>query len=451
MTERSCDVVIIGAGTAGLKAYKAAVARGGDVVIVERGPGGSTCTRYGCMPSKLLLAAARHVHQARVAGGFGVVTGEVSVDAAKLWERLRRERDRFVDAVLKEYHAIPTNRVIHGSARFIGSDMIAVGEERITARRGIVIATGAHPIVPDMLEPVRDLVHTHETIFELDGLPDAMAVLGAGPVGIELAQAFARLGVAVTVIDAGGKIGGLHDPETNAAAIEALSAEVTLRLGVEASAAATGDGRARLFWDGGEVVVDLILAATGRPPSLDDLALETTGIALDDHGTPEFDEATRRCGDSRIFIAGDAGAWRPVLHEAARGGRIAGDVAMGGAPARPLPALAVTFTEPNLVEVGTPFDKLPENASIEEVTVADNGRATADGADQGLVRLYAAADGKLLGASIAAPGGEHLGQLVALAIDRGMDVATFADQCWYHPTVEEMLQNVARDVAGIHD
>lgn len=451
MTERSCDVAIIGAGTAGLKAYKAAVARGGDVVIVERGPGGSTCTRYGCMPSKLLLAAARHAHQARVAATFGIVTGDVLVDAAKLWDRLRRERDRFVAAVLNEYHAIPADRVIHGSARFTGADTIAVGDQRITAKRGIIIATGAHPIVPDMLEPVRNLVHTHETIFELDGLPEAMAVLGAGPVGIELAQAFARLGVSVTVIDPGDTIGGLNDPQTNAAAIEALSDEVTLRLGVEASAAATGDGRARLYWDGGEIVVDLILAATGRPPSLDGLALETTGIALDDHGTPTFDEATRRCGDSRIFIAGDAGAWRPVLHEAARGGRIAGEVAMGGAPARPLPALAVTFTEPNLVEVGTPFDKLPDGASIEDVNVADNGRATADGKGQGLVRLYAGPDGRLLGASIAAPAGEHLGQLVALAIDRGMDAATFADQCWYHPTVEEMLQTVARDIAGIDD
>lgn len=451
MTERNCDVAIIGAGTAGLKAYKAAVARGGDVVIVERGPGGSTCTRYGCMPSKLLLAAARHAHQARMSDTFGVVTGEVTIDAAKLWDRLRRERDRFVAAVLDEYHAIPADRVIHGSARFTGPDTLAIGDDRITAKRGIIIATGAHPIVPDMLEPVRDLVHTHETIFELDGLPTAMAVLGAGPVGIELAQAFSRLGVAVTVIDAGDKVGGLHDPETNAAAIAALSDEVTLQLGIEASAAATGDGRARLHWDGGEVVVDLILAATGRPPSLDGLALETTGIALDDQGTPKFDEATRRCGDSRIFVAGDAGAWRPVLHEAARGGRIAGEVAMGGGPARPLPALAMTFTEPNLVEVGTPFDNLPDRASVEDVAVADNGRATAENEGQGLVRLYADADGKLLGASIAAAGGEHLGQLVALAIDRDMDAATFADQCWYHPTVEEMLQNVARDIAGIDD
>lgn len=448
MNERNCDVAIIGAGTAGLKAYKAAVARGADAVIIERGPGGSTCTRVGCMPSKLLIAAARIAHQARGAADFGILTGEVRVDAANVWSRVRRERDRFVASVMEDYQAIPAGHVVHGTARFTGPDTVVVGNDCITASKGIIIATGGHPIVPDTLDPVRHLVHTHETIFELEGLPETMAVLGAGPLGLELAQAFARLGVAVTVLDAGDTIGGLKDPETNAAAIAALRREFAIELGAEASASLDSDGRASLQWSGGAITVDLVLAATGRPPSLDDLDLATTGIALDDHDTPLFDETSRRCGDSAIFIAGDANAWRPVLHEAARGGRIAGDVAMGGPPARPIPVLAIAFTEPNLVEVGTPFDTLPEGARIGQASVADNGRATADGADQGLVRLYADSDGTLLGASIVTPEGEHLGHLVALAIDRGMDAATFADQAWYHPTVAELLQSAARDLLG---
>lgn len=448
MNERSCDVVIIGAGTAGLKAYKAAVARGGEVVIVERGPGGSTCTRVGCMPSKLMIAAARMAHHARKAPDFGIVIGDVSIDAAKLWGRVRRERDRFVASVLDEYHTIPSDRVVHGSARLAGPDTVVVGDDRITARHGIVIATGARPILPDLLDPVRTLVHTHETIFDLPDLPTAIAVLGAGPLGLELAQAFARLGVDVTVLDEGDRIGGLKDPATNAAAIGALGEEVTLRLGVEVEASSTADGRARLSWADGEVVVDLVLAATGRPPALDDLALETTDLALDEHGTPEFDRGTHRSGDSNIFIAGDADAWRPVLHEAARGGSIAGDVAMGGPPAKILPALAIAFTEPALVEVGRSFDQLPDDARIGQAAVEDNGRATADGESLGLVRLYADHGGRLLGASIVAPDGEHLGHLVALAIERGMSVADFADQSWYHPTVEELLQTAARNLLG---
>lgn len=451
MKERTCDVAIIGAGTAGLKAYKAVAARGGQPIIVERGAGGSTCTRVGCMPSKLLIAAARVAHQARGAGRFGIDVGSVSVDADKVWSRVRRERDRFVASVLDEYHAIPADHVVHGVARFTGPHTIAIGDDHVTATCGIVIATGGHPIIADMLDPVRDLVHTHETIFELTDLPATMAVLGAGPLGLELAQAFARLGVAVTVIDEGDMIGGLKDPKTNAAAITALGDEVTLQLGVKASASLTGDGRARLSWSDGEVEVDLVLAATGRPPSLDSLDLATTGLELDEHGTPLFDKSTRRCGDSDIFIAGDANAWRPVLHEAARGGRIAGDVAMGGPAAKAIPPFAITFTEPNLTEVGMSFDTLPDDVRIGEATVADNGRATADGEDQGLCRLYADADGTLLGASIVAPDGEHLGHLVALAIERGMDATAFADQAWYHPTTAEMLQSAARDVLHTHD
>lgn len=446
VNERCYDVVVIGAGTAGLKAYKAATARNADVLMVERGSGGSTCTRVGCMPSKLLIAAARMAHNAHRAHDFGITVGDISVNPARLWARVRAERDRFVASVLEEYHAIPKDRVIHGTARFAGPDTIIVGDDRISAKRGIIIATGARPIIPSLLDPVRELVHTHETIFELNDLPVAMAVIGAGPLGLELAQAFARLGVDVTVLDEGNSIGGLKDPATNTAAIDALGDEINLKLGVSVDATLTVDNRARLAWSDGEVVVDLVLAATGRPPAIQDLNLDATGLALDDYGTPLFDRSNHRCGGSNIFIVGDADAWRPVLREAARGGSIAGDVAMGGIPPSMLPAFAVAFTEPNLSEVGISFDSLPEDVQIGAAEVRDNGRAVADGETQGLVRLYADADGKVIGASIVAPAGEHLGHLASLAIDRGMNVAELADQRWYHPTIEELLQSAARDI-----
>ncbi|QNE32955.1 dihydrolipoyl dehydrogenase [Sphingomonas sp. NBWT7] len=451
MTGKVVDVIVIGAGTAGLKAYKAATARGADTLIIERGPGGSTCTRCGCMPSKLLIAAARAAHQARQAGQFGIEVGAVRVDAAAVWQRVRRERDRFVASVLEEYHAIPDDRRLHGSARFDGANSVVVGGRRIEARRGIVIATGARPIIPDGFDDVRHLVQTHETIFERGGLPRSLAVLGAGPLGLELAQAFARLGVDVAVFDPGSTIAGLKDPDCNGAAIDAIGSEVHLHLETKAQASAAGGDRATLSWDGGELVVDCILAATGRAPAMQDLGLEDTGIALDDDGVPVFDRRSHRCGDSRIFVAGDADAWRPVLHEAARGGRIAGEVAAGGEPPRCLPAFSVAFTEPGIAQVGMAFVDLPPDARIGSTTVADNGRATVDGHTHGLVKLYGDRAGKLIGASIVAPDAEHLGHLVALGIDRDIDVATFADQAWYHPTLEEMLQSAARDLAGIED
>ena len=451
MTERRCDVAVIGAGTAGLKAYKAASARGADVVLIERGEGGSTCTRFGCMPSKLLIAAGRAAHDARGAGLFGIAAGPVRIDDAAVLGRMRAERDRFTASVLDDYHAIPADRRVQGSARFTGPGTLAVGD--LTIRAGaVVVAVGARPIVPEPFQPAAAVTHTHETIFEIDALPRRLAVIGAGPLGIELAQAFARLGAEVTVLDDGETVAGMSDPEARAAAIAALGEEVRLALGVEAKAEMAGDA-AIVRWTGnepGEVKVDLILVAAGRPPVLDDLDLAAAGVPLDDDGVPRFEETTRTCGDSGVFVAGDAaGNWRPVLHEAARGGTIAGRVAAGGEAARPWPRFAVTFTELNLVEVGTRFPDLPEGSRIGCAKVTDNGRARADGHEAGLVRLYADADGKLLGASIVAPEGEHLGHLVALAIDRGMDAETFADQPWYHPTVEEMLQQAARDLAGI--
>lgn len=451
MTDKVVDVIVIGAGTAGLKAYKAATARGADTIVIERGSGGSTCTRCGCMPSKLLIAAARAAHQARQAGRFGIEIGTISVDAAAVWQRVRRERDRFVASVLEEYHSIPADQRVHGGARFDGENSVVVGDRRIEARRGIVIATGARPIVPDGFEDVRHLVHTHETIFDLDALPQSLAVLGAGPLGLELAQAFARLGVDVAVFDPGSTVGGLKDPDCNAAAIDAIGSEVRLHLETKARASAAGGDQAKLGWDGGELVVDCILAATGRAPAMQDLGLEDTGIALDDDGVPVFDRRSHRCGDSRIFVAGDADAWRPVLHEAARGGRIAGEVAAGGEPPRCLPAFSVAFTEPGIAQIGTAFADLPPDARIGKATVADNGRATIDGHTHGLVKLYGDRAGKLIGASIVAPDAEHLGHLVALGIDRDIDVATFADQAWYHPTLGELLQSAARDLAGIED
>ena len=451
MRDLTCDVAIIGAGTAGLNACKAATAAGADVLLIERGPGGSTCTRVGCMPSKLLIAAGRAAHRARGAARFGIKVDAVAVDGVAVLARVRRERDFFVQSVLDQYHAIPEERRIHGEARFLGPDRLQVGDDTCITAKSIIVAAGAHPIVPKSLEAVKAHVRTHETIFEIEALPDSMAVLGAGPLGLELAQAFARLGVAVTVFDEAETLGKLGDPEAGAAAKAALGREIDLKLGVKVEAKIGEGGRPELTWTGaerGSRQVDLILAATGRPPNLDPLNLAAAGLPLDEDGVPCFDKTTHRCGDSNIFIAGDVDAWRPVLHEAARGGRIAGTVAAGGSAPRVLPAFSIAFTEPNLVEVGTRFDSLPEGARVSTIKVADDARSHIDGADEGVVRLYADDAGMLTGATIVADGGEHLGHLVALGIDRGITAADFADQPWYHPTIEEMLQEGAR---GLRD
>lgn len=450
MTGRTCDVLIVGGGTAGLKAYKAAVAAGADVIIVEKGPGGSTCTRKGCMPSKLMIAAGRTAHVARTAGEFGIGVGPVTVDGPAVLERVRRLRDGFVDSVLEEYHAIPEDRRLHGEARFVAPDAVEVNGERIGAK-AIVIAVGASPTVPPPLEPAAGLVRTHEDIFEITDLPRRLTVIGAGPQGMELAQAFARLGSEVTLLDQSKTVGHLKDPFAAAEAEKAFADVVDLHLEVDVSAEMRGDAEVVVRWTGkseGEAVVDLILVSAGQKPSLGALNLEATGLELDDHGTPVFDHRTRRCGKSSIYMAGDAGAWRPVLHEAARGGRIAGEGAAGLDAPPQIPSLAIAFCEPNLVEVGTSFPDLPEGAIIGCAPCSDNGRTKVDGLTDGTVRLYADKDGVLIGATIVSLGGEHLGHAAAHAILHGATLNEFADATWYHPTVEELLQTAASDAAG---
>ena len=447
LTTRHCDVAIIGAGTAGLHAYKSATRAGADVLLIERGPGGSTCTRTGCIPSKLLIAAGRSAADARKADVFGIVVTGVAVEGRAVMRRLKAERDKAEGQIRDQYQAIPEEHRLHGEARFTAATRLAVGETVVEAR-SVIIAVGAHAEVPASLEPVRALVHTHETIFEIEDLPETLAVVGAGPLGLGLAQAFARLGVAVTLLDKSDKVGALADPVAEIAARDALHQDFTLHLGVEVEAVMAA-GKARLSWTGddqGTIDVDMVLAATGRPPELASLNLIAAGVAVNDKGVPVFNPDTRQCGDARVFVAGDVGKWRPVLHEAARGGTIAGAVAAGGDPPAPVPPLSIAFTEPNLVEVGTKFGALPEGAIVGEAKATDNARSGIDAQDEGLVRLYADGSGKLLGGTIVLTGGEHLGQSLALAIERGMDAAGLADQAWYHPCLEEMLQAAARDI-----
>ncbi|WP_375427230.1 dihydrolipoyl dehydrogenase [uncultured Sphingomonas sp.] len=444
----TCDVAIIGAGTAGLAAWRAATGAGKHAVIVERGPGGTTCARVGCMPSKLMLAAGRAARDARRAGMFGVRTGAVEIDGAAVLARMRAERDFFTASARESWFAVPPEQRIDGAARFVGPTAFQIEDGARIEAGAVIIATGGAPLVPPVLEPVAALVCTNETIFEIEALPMRLAVLGAGAQGMELAQAFAWLGVAVTVIDNGATVAKLSDPEAATIVREAFASLVELRLETELESSELVDGLARLRWTGGQGEFDLVLAASGRPPELKPLDLEAVGLKLDDHGTPLFDPVTRRCGGSAVFMAGDAGANRAVLHEASREGEMAGLVASGLRPRDRLPVLALTFTEPQIALVGCDHDELPDGHRIGQAVFAENGRVRVDESQDapGVARVYADGEGKLIGGTIVGPGAEHLGHLLAHAVARGLTAAAFEDAVFYHPCVEETLQNAVRDL-----
>jgi dihydrolipoamide dehydrogenase len=443
MTTLTCDVAVIGAGTAGLAAERSARRAGAKTLLIDDGFGGTTCASVGCMPSKLLIAAAHAAHAIRAAAVFGICAQELVIDGPAVMGRVRQERDAFVAGTLKSIAGIPDEIKVRARAHFVDQTRLALDDGRFVSAKAIVIATGSRPMVPDMFRTLGPLALTNETIFELADLPASIAVIGAGPLGLELAQALVRLGVTVEVFDQGERIAGLHDAEVAAELTLILKREMPIRLGVKISVEREGDA-VSLSWSrksAGTKRFERLLIATGRPPQLADLGLEVSGLALDKHGTPLFDRNSMQCGTAPVFMAGDACGQVPVLHEAASEGAIAGrnaasfpTVHLSGRSV----ALAIMFTDPPLAVLGRPS---AEGDIIGSASYADQGRAKVEARNAGLVRLYADREhGRLVGAAMLGPAMDHMAHLLAWAIERGETASGLLDMPFYHPTFEEGLK-----------
>ncbi len=455
------DVAIIGAGTAGMAAYRAALRHTDRVLLIESGVYGTTCARVGCMPSKLLIAAADAAHSARHADRVGIHVPELRIDGRAVMARVRSERDRFVGFVVDAVEAWPAAHRRLGHARFIDGHTLAVegpeGETGVQAER-IVIATGSRPAEPPAWRAaLGDRLIVNDDVFDWTDLPSSVAVVGAGVIGLELAQALHRLGVRVRLYGRSPWIGPLTDPPLQALAREVFSGEFPLTLDVQVlQPRREGDAVAMrsVHADGSvhEERFEYLLAATGRRPNVDALGLEHSGLALDAQGVPVFDRRSGQIGTSATFMAGDAADDRPLLHEAADDGRIAGDNA-GRWPdvrARPRRApLAVVFSEPQIALAGATHAALvASGASFETgaVSFADQGRSRVMGRNQGALRVYAErGSGRLLGAEMIGPAAEHLGHLLAWSVQRGDTVQQMLDSPFYHPVVEEGLRTALRD------
>lgn len=457
MRERECDVAVIGAGTAGLAAYRAARDKGARAILIERGPGGTTCARVGCMPSKLLIAAAEAAHGARGTDIFGIRVESVRVEGPAVLARLRRERDRFVGSVLDAVEAFPEDDRVAGQARFVESRTLEIDGQTRVRFGAAVIATGSSPAVPEPLRGLGDRLLTTDTLFEIPDLPSSLAVLGLGAVGIEIAQAMARLGVRVTALDSGSTIAGLTVPALVAEAVDIFSRDFTLHRGARVEGAERIGDAVRLDWTDADgrsrsTEVSHVLSAAGRPPNVSGLGLDTNGLALREDGMPAFDRRSLICEGAPILIAGDANAWRPVLHEASRQGRIAGEnaaaLALGKAPDAPTPwpALAMVFTHPQAASVGAPFDPKAEGRIVAHTSFEDQGRARTEGVNRGGASLWAAPDGRLLGGELLGPAVEHLAQIVSNALRDNLTVREMADRPVYHPTVEEGVNTILSEM-----
>lgn len=445
MADLACDVAIIGAGTAGLAAERSARAEGATTLLIDDRFAGTTCSTVGCMPSKLLIAAAEAAHAVRHAGVFGVRVEQSMIDGPAVMERVRRERDAFVASAKESFAALPPGVAIQAFARFVGPDELLLDDGRRVKARAFVIASGSAPQVPSELDDVRDRLLTNDTLFELRDLPKSVGVIGAGPLGLEMAQALARLGVDVAVFEPGERIAGLVDAKVEAALRAVLETEFAIHTGVEFVATRCEEGVLLRWSDAGgdERRFERLLVSTGRPPRLEGLDLDKSGIALDDHGVPHFDRRTLRCGDSSIFIAGDADHERPVLHEAAAEGAIAGRNAATWPTVRPEPRqvpFAIMFTDPPMATIGVTA-KSDEPMLVGCASYADQGRAKIMDRAAGIAHLYAdPVDGRLIGACMVGPGVEHTAHLVAWMVQLRQTAADVLALPFYHPTIEEGLK-----------
>jgi dihydrolipoamide dehydrogenase len=440
------DVAIIGAGSAGLAALRQVRKRTESFVLVNDGPYGTTCARVGCMPSKALIEVAHAFHERTRFETFGIRGGEqLAVDLPAVMRRVRELRDRFVGGVLRATEDLG-DRNIGVRARLQGPGRIAVGDRIIEAGR-IILAPGSRPIVPAAWAAFGERVQTTDTIFELETLPRRIAVVGLGAIGVEFAQALAHLGLEVTAFSRGAELGGLSDPSVNEALRSILAESFTLHTGGDVDVTQVADGL-RVSMDDHAATVDMVLVAIGRRPNLDNLGLETLGVALDERGLPPFDPTTMRIGDLPVFLAGDANAHAPLLHEAADEGYIAGFNATAEDPScfqRRTP-LGIVFAAPDIATVGKRHEELvPGSFVVGEIDFRNQGRARMGQRNQGLLRLYADSEsGRLLGAELCAPSGEHLAHLLALAIGQRMTVLDLLRLPFYHPVIEEGLRTALR-------
>ena len=458
MQKLKTDVVIIGAGTAGLAAYRAAIAAGKQALLIEGGAYGTTCARVGCMPSKLLIAAAEAAHAAQHTSAFGVhVEGAVRVNGREVMDRVKRERDRFVGFVLEGVENIPAEHKLRGYARFIAPAVLVVDQHTEVHATSVVIATGSSPSVPSPFKALGDRLVVNDDVFSWDDLPKRVAVFGPGVIGLELGQALARLGVTVRVFGVSGSLGGISDPAIRQTAKKIFQQEFyldpdarvleTKRVGNEVEiryVALDNTERTERF--------DFALMATGRKPNLESLDLERAGVTREAGKIPAFNRQTMQIANLPIFIAGDVNGDVPLLHEAADEGKIAGANAANFPEIQPglrRAGLGVVFSDPQIALIGQPYGKLaPDSFVTGEVDFTGQGRSRVMLKNKGLLHVYADKETRtFLGAEMIGPSAEHLGHLLAWAVQQDMTIDRMLEMPFYHPVIEEGLRTALRDAS----
>ncbi len=437
MSRATYDVAVIGAGAAGLTAAGAAAALGAKTLLVEASRFGGDCTWHGCVPSKALLRAASGAAHARGARRFGI-DADPRVDGARVLARVRATRQRIYEhadapSVLARY-GIET---IVARARFCDPQTLTLegaAPAAVTARR-FVIATGSRPATLELGVPTID----PDTLWDLETLPQRLAIVGGGPVAVEVAQAFRRLDVAVTVVVDAARILERDDPAAVEVVARALRAEGVTLLTDRRVVSASRDGALTtlLLCDGTRVVTDLVMAAVGRVARVDDLGLAEAGVAVRD-GLIAVDDRCRTTA-RRVYAAGDCATTARFTHVAERMAAVAVMNAIVGVPTRfdRDSILWTTFTDPELAHVGPTYAerrrRYPRSA-VQTFPFSALDRAVIDDATDGFATIVSTRRGRVLGGTVVGPRAGELIAEIALARAKRLHVTDLAATLHAYPS-----------------
>lgn len=444
------DVVIIGAGTSGLTARREVEKKTKNYIVVDDGPMGTTCARVGCMPSKVLIQVANDFEQTKKFPQVGIHGHEnLTINTSEVMAHVRKLRDRFVRGV-KNPMANWEEHLVQKRAKFIGPNELQIGDEVVKADK-VIIATGSSPVIPKDWKPFSDAFITTDSFFELETLPKSVVVVGLGVIGIEIGQALHRLGVEVIGVTRNESLGGVTDPKIQSYVCEKFQKEFPIHYNGLEFLEITKDKKLKFKADGKIYEVDKALMSLGRSANVKNLGLETLDINLDEKGQPEIDSQTMQLVQApHLFLAGDANSDRPILHEAADEGLIAGYNAVNDVVSfkRRTP-LGVTFSDPNIAFAGLKYKELKDKDYVTgEVTFEGQGRSIVKLKEQGLLHVYVdKKTHKILGAEMQAPDGEHLAHLLAWVISLDLSVDEVIKLPFYHPVVEEGLRTALRDAS----
>jgi pyruvate/2-oxoglutarate dehydrogenase complex dihydrolipoamide dehydrogenase (E3) component len=451
MTDRF-DLVTIGGGTAGLVASLGVAGIGGKAALIEAALVGGDCLWTGCVPSKALLAAGSVAQTMRTADRHGIAAVEPQVDLARVMASVRRAQEIIEPQDSPERLRSHGVEVIEGRGRFVGPGRIEV-DGRVVSYRAALIATGARPVVPpiDGLADADPL--TSDTVWDLEVLPPRLAVLGGGPIGCELGQAFARLGSSVTIVEAQPTLVPIEHTDVGTFLAERLSAEgIDVRTGVRAQSV-TGEGAGWLLHldDGTDVGFDRILVAVGRRPNTTDLGLESVGVETDDRGYVVIDDRLVTTGD-RIYAAGDVTGKMPFTHVAANHARLVVTNAMlrtrRSVDYDRIPW--VTFTDPEIARVGLDAAaaqaRWGDNAVVQRYDYTHLDRAVTEATNRGWAELVGDPKRRLVGATVVGEAaGESIAELTAW-IAAGAKIDAVSTTVHAYPTFSEGPSRAADDV-----